>query len=571
MNEKKLRSSEWFGRTGKDGFIYRSWMKNQGIPAHEFKGKPVIGICNTWSELTPCNAHFRELAESVKHGIYEAGGFPVEFPVMSLGETLIKPTAMLYRNLVSMDVEESIRANPIDGVVLLCGCDKTTPALIMGACSVDIPTIVVSGGTMLTGKYQGRDIATSDVWRFSEAQRKGLMSEEEMNVAEACMSRSRGHCAVMGTASTMAVMTEALGLSLPENAAIPAADSRRKVLAHLSGMRIVDMVREDLRLSQILTRPAFENAIITNAAIGGSTNFIIHLLAIAGRIGVDLTIDDFDTTAKGIPLLANLQPSGKYFMEDLYYAGGIPAVMKELDSFLNRETIAVSGKPILENYNASECYNRDVISTIDEPFNIAAGITVLKGNLCANGAVIKPSAANTGLMQHTGKAVVFENIEDYKARIDDPELDVDENSVLVLKNVGPKGYPGMPEVGNMSLPKKLLEKGITDMVRISDGRMSGTGFGTVVLHVSPEAAAGGTISVVKDGDIISLNVAAKTLNVQLSDDEIAARKAGLRAPYPLSNRGYTWLYQQNVEQAHLGADFGFLKGGSGSEVLRDSH
>ncbi|MDB5091619.1 MAG: dihydroxyacid dehydratase, partial [Mucilaginibacter sp.] len=366
MTEKKLRSSNWFGRTGKDGFIYRSWMKNQGIPAHEFKGKPVIGICNTWSELTPCNAHFRELSESVKHGIYEAGGFPVEFPVMSLGETLIKPTAMLYRNLVSMDVEESIRANPLDGVVLLCGCDKTTPSLIMGACSVNIPTIVVSGGAMLTGKYQGRDIGTSDVWRFSEAQRSGRMSEEEMNVAEACMSRSRGHCAVMGTASTMAVMTEALGLSLPENAAIPAADSRRKVLAHLSGMRIVDMVKEDLKLSDILTPQAFENAILTNAAIGGSTNFIIHLLAIAGRIGVKLTIDDFDTAAKEIPLLANLQPSGKYFMEDLYYAGGIPAVMKELDSFLNRETIAVSGKPIAENYQNSECFNRDVIATVKE-------------------------------------------------------------------------------------------------------------------------------------------------------------------------------------------------------------
>jgi len=571
MTEKKLRSSDWFGRTGKDGFIYRSWMKNQGIPAHEFKGKPVIGICNTWSELTPCNAHFRELAESVKHGIYEAGGFPVEFPVMSLGETLIKPTAMLYRNLVSMDVEESIRANPLDGVVLLCGCDKTTPSLIMGACSVNIPTIVVSGGAMLTGKYQGRDIGTSDVWRFSEAQRSGRMSEEEMNVAEACMSRSRGHCAVMGTASTMAVMTEALGLSLPENAAIPAADSRRKVLAHLSGMRIVDMVKEDLKLSDILTLQAFENAILTNAAIGGSTNFIIHLLAIAGRIGVNLTIDDFDTAAKGIPLLANLQPSGKYFMEDLYYAGGIPAVMKELDSFLNRETIAVSGKPIAENYQNSECFNRDVIATVKEPFNPAAGITVLKGNLCENGAVIKPSAANTALMQHTGKAIVFENIEDYKARIDDPLLDVDENSVLVLKNVGPKGYPGMPEVGNMAIPKKLLEKGVTDMVRISDGRMSGTGFGTVVLHVSPEAAAGGTIAIVQDGDLISLNVLNKTLHIELSDAEIAERKEQLQPAGPLANRGYTWLYQQNVEQAHLGADFGFLKGGSGSEVLRDSH
>jgi dihydroxy-acid dehydratase len=571
MNEKKLRSSDWFGRTGKDGFIYRSWMKNQGIPAHEFKGKPVIGICNTWSELTPCNAHFRELAESVKHGIYEAGGFPVEFPVMSLGETLIKPTAMLYRNLVSMDVEESIRANPLDGVVLLCGCDKTTPSLIMGACSVDLPTIVVSGGAMLTGKYRGQDIGTSDIWRFSEAQRSGRMKEEEMNVAEACMSRSRGHCAVMGTASTMAVMTEALGLSLPENAAIPAADSRRKVLAHLSGMRIVDMVKEDLKLSDILTQQAFENAIVTNAAIGGSTNFIIHLLAIAGRIGVELTIDDFDTSSKGIPLLANLQPSGKYFMEDLYYAGGIPAVMKELDSFLNRETIAVSGKPIIENYQNSECFNRDVIATVKEPFNQAAGITVLKGNLCENGAVIKPSAANTALMQHTGKAVVFENIEDYKARIDDPLLAVDENSVLVLKNVGPKGYPGMPEVGNMAIPKKLLEKGVTDMVRISDGRMSGTGFGTVILHVSPEAAVGGTISIVQDGDLIRLDVFNKTLHIELSDAEITERKKNLQPAYPLTNRGYTRLYQQNVEQAHLGADFGFLKGGSGSEVLRDSH
>jgi L-arabonate dehydrase len=571
MDERKLRSSDWFGRTGKDGFIYRSWMKNQGIPAHEFKGKPVIGICNTWSELTPCNAHFRELAESVKHGIYEAGGFPVEFPVMSLGETLIKPTAMLYRNLVSMDVEESIRANPLDGVVLLCGCDKTTPSLIMGACSVNIPTIVVSGGAMLTGKYQGRDIGTSDVWRFSEAQRSGRMSEAEMNVAEACMSRSRGHCAVMGTASTMAVMTEALGLSLPENAAIPAADSRRKVLAHLSGMRIVDMVREDLKLSDILTLQAFENAIITNAAIGGSTNFIIHLLAIAGRIGVDLTIDDFDTATKGIPLLANLQPSGKYFMEDLYYAGGIPAVMKELDGFLNRDTIAVSGRPIAANYLESECFNRDVIATVRDPFNQAAGITVLKGNLCENGAVIKPSAANTALMQHTGKAVVFESIEDYKARIDDPLLEVDENSVLVLKNVGPKGYPGMPEVGNMAIPKKLLEKGVTDIVRISDGRMSGTGFGTVVLHVSPEAAAGGTIAVVQNGDLISLDVFNRKLHIELSDEEIAERKQHLQPLHPITSRGYTWLYQQNVEQAHLGADFGFLKGGSGSEVLRDSH
>ncbi|HVS93555.1 MAG TPA: IlvD/Edd family dehydratase [Mucilaginibacter sp.] len=571
MKDKKLRSAEWFGRTGKDGFIYRSWMKNQGIPAHEFKGKPVIGICNTWSELTPCNAHFRELAESVKHGVYEAGGFPVEFPVMSLGETLIKPTAMLYRNLVSMDVEESIRANPLDGVVLLCGCDKTTPALIMGACSVDLPTIVVSGGAMLTGKYQGKDIATSDVWRFSEAQRAGQMTEHEMNIAEACMSRSRGHCAVMGTASTMAVMAEALGLTLPDNAAIPAADSRRKVLAHMSGMRIVDMVREDLKLSDVLTRQAFDNAVITNAAIGGSTNFIIHLLAIAGRIGVDLSINDFNTSQLGIPLLANLQPSGRYFMEDLYYAGGIPAVMKELDKFLYKETITVSGKPMADNYKDAECYNRDVIASVDKPFNKLAGISVLKGNICEHGAVIKPSAATPALMRHTGKAVVFENIDDYKSRVDDPDLEVDENSVMVLKNVGPKGYPGMPEVGNMNIPKKLLDKGVHDMVRLSDGRMSGTGFGTVVLHVSPEAAAGGTLAVIRDGDVITLDVYKGELNVDLSEKEIAERKRQLLQNTEMATRGYVYLYQNHVEQAHLGADLDFLKGGSGSEIHKDSH
>ena len=571
MDKKLLRSQQWFGKKGKDGFIYRAWMKNQGIPAHELQGKPVIGICNTWSELTPCNAHFRELAESVKHGIYEAGGFPVEFPVMSLGETLIKPTAMLYRNLVSMDVEESIRANPLDGVVLLCGCDKTTPALVMGACSVNLPTIVVSGGPMLTGKYRGHDIGTSDVWRFSEANRANKMSDEEFYIAEACMSRSRGHCAVMGTASTMACMVESLGLSLAENAAIPAADSRRKVLAHLSGSRIVDMVKEDLKLSDILTPQAFENAITVNAAIGGSTNFIIHLLAIAARIGVDLNMDDFNTSVKKIPLLANLQPSGEYFMEDFFYAGGLPALMKELDKSLNRDVITVSGKPISANYETAECFNRKLISTFDEPFNEVAGIVVVKGNLCENGAVLKPSAASPALMRHTGKAVVFENIEDYKAQIDDPNLDVDESSVLVLKNVGPKGYPGMPEVGNMAIPKKLLEKGVTDMVRISDGRMSGTGFGTVVLHVSPEAAIGGTLAIVQDGDIIKLDVPAGILHLELSDEEIAERKSKLSTQPNLVNRGYTYLYQTHVEQAHLGADFGFLRGGSGSEVLRDSH
>jgi dihydroxy-acid dehydratase len=571
MDKAALRSQQWFGKKGKDGFIYRAWMKNQGIPAYELQGKPVIGICNTWSELTPCNAHFRELAESVKHGVYEAGGFPVEFPVMSLGETLIKPTAMLYRNLVSMDVEESIRANPVDGVVLLCGCDKTTPALVMGACSVNLPTIVVSGGPMLTGKYRGRDISTSDVWRFSEAYRAGEMGDEEFFAAEACMARSRGHCAVMGTASTMACMVESLGLSLAENAAIPAADSRRKVLAHLSGARIVDMVKENLTLSDILKKEAFENAITVNAAIGGSTNFVIHLLAIAARIGVDLTMDDFDNGLKKIPLLANLQPSGSYFMEDFYYAGGLPALMKELDSVLHRETITVSGKPIAENYKTAECFNPEIITTLNKPFNNTAGIIVVKGNLCENGAVLKPSAASPALMKHRGRAVVFENIEDYKAKIDDPGLDVDESCILVLKYVGPKGYPGMPEVGNMSIPKKLLDQGVTDMVRISDGRMSGTGFGTVVLHVSPEAAVGGTLAIVQDGDYITLDVDAGTLQLELSDLEIAKRKKQLLPFKNLVSRGYTWLYQTHVEQAHLGADLDFLKGASGSEVLRDSH
>jgi len=569
--QASLRSRNWFGKTGKDGFIYRAWMKNQGIPAYEFDGKPVIGICNTWSELTPCNAHFRELAESVKRGILEAGGFPVEFPVMSLGETLIKPTAMLYRNLVSMDVEESIRANPLDGVVLMCGCDKTTPSLVMGACSVNIPAIVVSGGPMLTGKYKGNDIGTSDIWRFSEDFRMGKMSQEEMTVAEACMSRSRGHCAVMGTASSMASMVEALGLSLPENAAIPAADSRRKVLAQMSGLRIVDMVKENLKLSDILTRKAFENAIMVNAAIGGSTNFVIHLLAIAGRIGVPLKLEDFDTLSASIPLIANIQPSGKFFMEDMYYAGGLPAVMKELDGFLHGDCITANGITMKENYRHASCYNREVIADIKHPFNKNSGLAVLKGNLAEGGAVIKPSAASAHLMQHKGKAVVFDNIEDYKARIDDPNLKVDETSVLVLKNVGPKGYPGMPEVGNMGLPKKLLAKGITDMVRISDGRMSGTGFGTVVLHVSPEAAMGENFSLAQDGDIIQLDVPNRILQIELSEEELQHRRKKRQDFLPVVSRGYVHLYIQHVEQANMGADFDFLKGGSGSEVTRDSH
>ncbi|WP_184135657.1 IlvD/Edd family dehydratase [Arcicella rosea] len=572
MEENKaLRSQNWFGKTGKDGFIYRAWMKNQGIPHDQFDGRPVIGICNTWSELTPCNAHFRDLAEAVKIGVYEAGGFPVEFPVMSLGETLIKPTAMLYRNLASMDVEESIRANPVDGVVLLCGCDKTTPSLVMGACSVDIPTLVISGGPMLKGHFKGKDIGTSDVWRFAEAYKLGQISQSEFVEAEACMARTQGHCAVMGTASTMATMVEALGLSLPNNASIPAADARRKVISQFSGRRIVEMVKENLTLSKILTREAFENAIMVNAAIGGSTNFVIHLLAIAGRIGVDLNIEDFDKFSQNIPLLANLQPSGEHFMEDLYYSGGLPAVIKEMREVLHNDALTVNGKTIGENCADAEVYNRNIVATMENPFKPNSGIAVVKGNLSPNGAVLKPSAATPELMVHRGKAVVFETIEDYHARIEDPNLDIDENSVMVLKNVGPKGYPGMAEVGNMGIPKKLLEKGVHDLVRISDGRMSGTGFGTVVLHVSPEAAAGGNLALVQNGDYISLDVPNRTLNLEVSDEELAERRKNWEAIDMNITRGYVNLYINHVEQAHLGADMDFLKGKSGSIVTRDSH
>jgi L-arabonate dehydrase len=571
MEQPLLRSRNWFGRTGKDGFIYRAWMKNQGIPHDMFEGRPVIGICNTWSELTPCNAHFRDLAEAVKKGVLEAGGFPVEFPVMSLGETLVKPTAMLYRNLVSMDVEESIRANPVDGVVLLCGCDKTTPALVMGACSVNLPTMVVSGGPMLKGHWKGRDIGTSDVWRFDIASKLKQITPAEFIEAEACMARTQGHCAVMGTASTMAVMVEALGISLPDNAAIPAADARRKVLSQLTGRRIVEMVKENLGLSKILTRKAFENAIMINAAIGGSTNFVIHLLAIAGRIGVDLTIDDFDRYSRQIPLLANIQPSGENYMEDLYYSGGMPALIRQMFSFIHQDALTVNGHTLGENCMNAEIYDRNIIGTLEKPFKAESGIVVVKGNLAPHGAVIKPSAASPRLLKHTGRAVVFENIEDYHARIDDPALEVDADSILVLKNVGPKGYPGMAEVGNMALPKKLLEKGITDLVRISDGRMSGTGFGTVVLHVSPEAAIGGPLALVRSGDIIRLDTARRVLQLEVSDEELGIRRAAWRSGGAVHARGYVHLYQAHVEQAHLGADMDFLRGGSGSEVPRDSH
>ena len=567
----KLRSQEWFGKEGKDGFIYRAWMKNQGIPNKEFAGKPVIGICNTWSELTPCNAHFRELADYVKRGVWEAGGFPVEFPVMSLGETLIRPTAMLYRNLAAMDTEESIRANPVDGVVLLCGCDKTTPSTLMGAASVDIPTIVLSGGPMLTGKWRGRDIGTSDVWRFNDAVQTGKITKQELFEAEACMCRSRGHCAVMGTASTMACMVESLGLSLPGNAAIPAADSRRRTLAHLTGNRIVDMVREELTLSKVLSREAFLNAIMVNAAVGGSTNFVVHLLAIAGRAEIPLTLDDFDEWSNKVPLLTNLQPSGTYLMEDFYYAGGLPVVIRELRDALFRETLSVTGQDIVSNSEAAECYNEMVISQIDQPVKDDSGVVVCYGNLATNGAVIKPNAATPELLRHRGRAVVFEDIEDYHARINDPDLDVDKNCILVLKNVGPKGYPGMPEVGNMALPRKLLEQGISDMVRISDGRMSGTAFGTVFLHVSPESAVGGTLAIVQNGDMIEIDVDRRRIHLDVPDAEIEARLKNWSAPDLGYHRGYVRMYIDTVEQAHLGADLDFLRGKSGSEVRRDSH
>ena len=569
---RKLRSADWFGRTDKTGFIHRSWMKIQGVPDHEFDGRPVIGICNTWSELTPCNSHFRELADMVKHGVYEAGGFPLEFPVTSLGEPMMRPTTMLFRNLASMDVEETIRANPLDGVVLLAGCDKTTPSTVMGAISVDLPTIVVSGGPMLNGKFQGRDIGSgTDVWRFSEDLRAGRMSCEEFSLAEAAMSRSHGHCMTMGTASTMACMVEALGLTLPGGAAIPAADSRRRNLAHLAGNRIVDMVREELKISQILTREAFENAIVVNAAVGGSTNLLIHLLALAGRAGVPLELDDFDRLGSHQPLLLNLMPSGKYLMEDFYYAGGLPVIIRELGDRLHQDAVTVNGHSIGENSTDAVCYGNDVIATLQSPLQKEAGIAVLRGNLCVDGALIKPSAATPELMQHRGRAVVFEDIEDYNARIDSPDLEVDESSVLVLKRVGPKGYPGMAEVGNMGLPAKLLEKGVADMVRISDGRMSGTAFGTVVLHVSPESAIGGNLALVQEGDEIELDVKGRTLNLDVSGQELSRRRAAWEPDPPHTERGYVSLYLEHVQQAHLGADFDFLVGKSGSAVTRDAH
>ncbi len=567
---KKRRSFHWYGKLDKDGFIHRSWMKNQGFPDHAFDGRPIIGICNTWSELTPCNSGLRDLAEGVKRGVWEAGGFPVEFPVMSLGETQMKPTAMLFRNLLAMDVEESIRAYGIDGVVLLGGCDKTTPGQLMGAASVDLPSIVVSSGPMLNGKFKGKDIGSgTDVWKFSEEVRAGEMTLQDFMKAESGMSRSAGVCMTMGTASTMASLVEAMGMSLPTNAALPAVDARRMALAHLTGKRIVEMVDEDLKPSDILTKEAFENAILANAAVGGSTNAVVHLLALAGRVGVDLTLKDFEIGSE-IPLLVNCMPSGKYLMEDFCYAGGVPVVLNEIKSFL-RPAKTVLNKDISAHYDGAECYNRDVILPFDDPVKPAAGLRVLHGNLAPNGAIVKPSAATDELLETEAEAFVFESIEDLKANIDREDLPVTPETILVLKGCGPKGYPGMPEVGNMPVPAKLVKEGVRDMIRISDARMSGTAFGTVILHVSPEAQAGGTLALVKTGDRIRVSASKGELELLVDYTELDTRRAAWQPEAPHYTRGYARLYIDHVLQADQGADLDFLVGKDTRLVTRESH
>ncbi len=574
MTEKKqLRSQSWFARQDKNGFYYRSWLKNRGFPQDQFDGRPVIGICNTWSELTPCNTHFKTIADHVRWGVLEAGGFPLEFPVMSLGETMLRPTAMLYRNLASMDVEESIRANPLDGVVLLMGCDKTTPALLMGAASVDVPTIGISGGPMLRGVYKGTYIGSgTNTISMSEQLRSGEITLSDYHEAEACMHRSQGHCMTMGTASTMACLVEALGIGMPGNAAIPAVDARRNLLSREAGRRIVEMVRQDVVMSKVITRAALENAIRVNAAIGGSTNAVIHLIALARRIGLKLDLDDWDALGRGVPCLLDIMPSGHYLMEDFFEAGGLPAILRELGEhdLLHKEALTVNGRSIWDNNQDAPCWNRDVIHQFESPLKPHGGIAVLKGNLAPDGAVLKPSAASPSLIKHTGRAVVFESIEDLHARINDDLLDIDEHCVMVLKNCGPKGYPGMAEVGNLPLPPKLLKRGINDMVRISDARMSGTAYGTVVLHCAPEAAAGGPLALVQNGDLITLDVEARTLSLLVDEEELQRRRAAWEPTSPKSARGYVKLYIEHVLQANDGADFDFLVGGSGSDVPRDN-
>ena len=577
MNQKKkFRSSEWYSSTThrRDTFVHRGWMRNQGHPTHLFDGRPVIGICNTWSELTPCNGHFKKIAEYVRRGVYEAGGFPLEFPVFSTSESNLRPTAMLFRNLASMDVEEAIRANPMDGVVLLMGCDKTTPSLMMGAASCDLPTIGVSGGPMLNGHHKGDKIGSgTGVWKLDADLNAGLITQDEFVEAEISMSRSEGHCMTMGTASTMASMVESLGMALPHNAAIPAVDARRYSNAYLSGKRIVEMVKENLIMSKIVTKKSFENAIKVNGAIGGSTNAVIHFAAIAGRMEIDLSLDDWERCGKEIPTLVNLQPSGTYLMEDFYYAGGLPAVIKRLldKNIIHKDALTVNGKTIGENNFESECWNDDVIRTLDNPLTKDGGIKVLKGNIAPNGAILKPSAASQHLMQHTGRAVVFESIEEFHQKIHDPNLDVDENCILVLKNCGPKGYPGMAEVGNMILPQKVLQKGIRDMIRISDARMSGTAFGTVILHTSPEAAIKGPLAAVQNGDQIKIDVEKGIMELLVNDDVIKERLKNYTPVLPDITGGYQKMYIEHVMQADKGADLDFLVGRRGVKVDRHSH
>ena len=571
---RKLRSQEWFGGTSRDHIYHRSWMKNQGFPADLFDGRPVIGIMNTWSELTPCNAHLNDLAQRVKHGIYEAGGFPVEVPVFSTAESSFRPTAMMFRNLASMAVEEQMRGQPIDGCVLMVGCDKTTPSLLMAAASTDLPSIVVTGGPMLNGWFRGERVGSgTHLWKFSEAVKAGEMNQSDFLDAEAAMSRSPGSCNTMGTASTMASIAEALGMALSGNAAIPAVDSRRRMMAQLTGRRIVQMVKDDLKPSDILTREAFENAIRVNGAIGGSTNAVIHLMAIAGRVGIELTLDDWDRLGRDVPTIVNLMPSGKYLMEEFFYAGGLPVVIKRLAEagLLHNDALTVSGETAWEQVKDVQNWNEDVILPADKPLTDHGGIAVLRGNLAPNGAVLKPSAASPHLLTHRGPAVVFEDIDDYKARINDEALEIDENSVMVMKNCGPRGYPGMPEVGNMGLPPKVLRKGITDMVRISDARMSGTAYGTVVLHTAPEAAVGGPLAVVKTGDMIELDVPNRRLHLDIPDEELAQRLAAWQPSAPAPTGGYAQIFHDHVQGADTGADFDFLIGCRGAEVGRDSH
>ena len=546
----------------------------RGNPDSVFDGRPQIAIVNTASDLAPCNSHLDEIAQSVKNGIWEAGGVPLNLPMISLGETQVRPTAMLWRNMAAMATEEMMRANPIDGAVLLGGCDKTIPALLMGASSVDLPSIVVPGGPMLTGTFRGSPLGCgTDVWRMSEEVRAGLLSKAKFLNSESAMIRSRGHCNTMGTASTMGIMAEALGMTLPGVAGIPAADSRLLQAAHNSGRHIVEMVTNNLKPSDVMTKASFENAILTLAAIGGSTNAVVHLLAIAGRLGVALTLDDFDQIGSRRSLLVNLQPSGKYLMEDFYRAGGLSAVFNQLTNLLNPQAITVTGKSLISTIGEGEIFDSEVIKTIDAPLQKEAGIAVLRGNIAPLGAVIKPAAASAKLLKHSGPACVFESIEDFHARIDSEDLDVTADSVLVLRGCGPKGYPGMPEVANMKIPGKLLAQGVTDMVRICDGRMSGTAYGTVILHVAPESAAGGPLSKIKSGDIIELDVSSRTLNVKLSESELAARlvSPSTENAYANPDRGWQKIYVEHVMQADTGADLDFLTGSSGSEVTRESH